>query len=67
MGNQIDWVLLLVCGCQVLCEDLNSNTVSKLSILVWSYECMKVMNLGFVNSNGKLPITLKFGVFIMLV
>ena len=38
------WVLRLVCGCQVFCEDLNSNSVSKLFILIWSYEGMKVMN-----------------------
>ena len=41
MGNQIDGVLLLVCGYQVLCEDLNSYTVSKLLILLWSYEGIK--------------------------
>ena len=29
IGNQIDLVLLLVCGCQVNCEDLNSYTVYK--------------------------------------
>ena len=28
---------------------------------------VKVMNLGFVKSNGKLSITLKFDAFIMLV
>ena len=56
-----------MCEFQAICEELNSNTVSKLSILVWSYECMKVMNLGFVKSNGKLSITLKFDAFIMLV
>ena len=52
---------------QVFSEDLNSNSVFKLFILIWSYEGMKVMNLGFVKSNGKLSITLKFDVFIMLV
>ena len=30
-----------MCGCQVLCEDLNSYIVSKLLILVWSYEGIK--------------------------
>ena len=53
--------------CQVFCEDLNSNSVSKLFILIWSYEGVKVMNLGFVKSDGKLFITLKFEFFIMLV
>ena len=57
ISNQIDWVFLLVCGCQVFSEDLNSNTVSKLLILVWSYEGMKVMNLGYGESNGKFYIT----------
>ena len=52
------------CGCQVFCEDLNSNSVF---ILIWSYEGMKVMNLGFVKSDGKLSIILKFEFFIMLV
>ena len=53
--------------CQVFCEDLNSNSVFKLFILIWSYEGMKVMNFGFVKSNGKLSTMLKFDVFIMLV
>ena len=57
ISNQIDWVFLLVCGCQVFSKDLNSNTVSKLLILVWSYEGMKVMNLGYGESNGKFSIT----------
>ena len=61
------WVLRLVCVCQVFCEDLNSNSVSKLFILIWSYEGVKVMNLGFVKSDGKLFITLKFEFFITLV
>ena len=51
-------------GAKVFCEDLNSNSVFKLFILIWSYEGMKVMNLGFVKSNGKLFIMLKFDVFI---
>ena len=53
--------------CQVFSEHLNSNTVFKLFILIWSYEGMKVMNFGFVKNNGKLSTTLKFDVFIMLV
>ena len=61
------WVLRLVCGCQVFCEHLNSNSVFKLFILIWSYEGMKVMNFGFVKSNGNLSTMLKFNVFIMLV
>ena len=51
----------------MFCEDLDSNSVSKLFILIWSYEGMKVMNLGFVKSNGKLFIMLKFEFFITLV
>ena len=47
ISNQIDRTFLLVCGCQVFSEDLNSNTVSKLFILVWSYEGMKLMNFGY--------------------
>ena len=57
IGNQIDWVLLLVCGCQVLCEDLNFNTVFKLLILVWSYEGMKVLDLGYEKSWEKFSIS----------
>ena len=53
--------------CQVFCEDLNSNSVSKLFILIWSYEGVKVMNLGFVKSDRKLFIMLKFEFFITLV
>ena len=56
-----------MCGCQVFCEDLNSSLVSKLFILIWGYEGIKVMNLGFVKSDGKLFIILKFDFFIMLV
>ena len=54
-------------GCQVFCKEIKSNAVSKLFILIWSYEWMKVMNLGLVNSDGKLSIMLKFEFFIMLV
>ena len=61
------WVLRLVCGCQAFSKEIKSNAVSKLFILIWSYEWMKVMNLGLVNSNGKLSITLKFEFFITLV
>ena len=50
ISNQIDWAFLLVSGCQVFSEDLNSNTVSKLLILVWSYEGMKVMNFSYWKS-----------------
>ena len=58
---------MLVCGCQRFCKEIKSNAVSKLFILIWSYEWMKVMNLGLVNGDGKLSITLKFEFFIMLV
>ena len=61
------WVLRLVGGWQVFSEEIKSNAVSKLFILIWSYEGMKVMNLGHVKSDGKLSITLKFEFFIMLV
>ena len=54
-------------GVWVFCEDLNSNSVFKLFILIWSYEGMKVMNFGFVKSNGKLSTMLKLVVFITLV
>ena len=57
----------LVCGCQVFCKEIKSNAVSKLFILIWSYEWIKVMNLGLVNSDGKLSITLKFEFCITLV
>ena len=40
ISNQIDWVQIWVCGCQVFSEHLNS----------WSYEGMKVMNFGYWNS-----------------
>ena len=53
--------------CQVFSEGFKSNTVSKLFNLIWSYEGIKVMNLGFVKSNGKLSITVKSNGFIMLV
>ena len=49
---------------QVFCEDLNSNTVFKLFILVWSYEGMEVMNLGCEKSYEKFSNTLVFEVFI---
>ena len=55
-----------MCEFQVFCEELNSNTDLKLSIFVWSYEGMKVMDLSFRKGFGKLSNTLKFDVFIML-
>ena len=57
ISNQIDWAFLLVCGCQVFSEDLNSNTVSKLFILVWSYEGMKLMNFGYWKNYKYFTIT----------
>ena len=53
-----------MCGCHVFCEDLNSNTVSKLFIFVWSYEGMEVMDLGFGKGYEKFPKTLIFEIFI---
>ena len=61
------WVLRLVCGWQVFSEEIKLNAVSKLFILIWSYEGTKVMNLGLVKRDGKLCITLKFEFFITLV
>ena len=46
-GNQIDWVIKLVSWFQVFCKEIKSNAVSKLFILVWSYEGMKVLDLGY--------------------
>ena len=57
ISNQIDWVQIWVCGCQVFSEHLNSNTVFKLFILVWSYEGMKVMNFSYWNSYEYFTIT----------
>ena len=57
ISNQIDWVQIWVCGCQVFSEDLNSNTVVKLFILIWSYEGMKGMNFGYWNSYEYFTIT----------
>ena len=54
-------------GAKWFCEDLNYNSVFKLFILIWSYEGVKVMNLDFVKSDGKLFIMLKFEFFITLV
>ena len=39
--------------CQVFSVEIKSNAVSKLFILIWSYEGMKVMNLDLVKSDGK--------------
>ena len=41
----------------MLCEDLNSNTVFKLLILVWSNEGMNVLDLGYEKSLEKFSIT----------
>ena len=57
ISSQIDWAFSLVCGCHVFFEDLNSNTVFKLFILIWSYEGMKVMNLGYWKSYEYFTIT----------
>ena len=46
-GNQIDWVVRWVSWFQVFSMEIKSNAVSKLFILVWSYEGMKVLDLGY--------------------
>ena len=46
-GNQIDWVIKWVSWFQVFSKEIKSNAVSKLFILVWSYEGMKVLDLGY--------------------
>ena len=46
-GNQIDWVVRWVSWFQVFSKEIKSNGVSKLFILVWSYERMKVLDLGY--------------------
>ena len=56
-GNQIDWVIEWVSWFQVFCKEIKSNTVSKLFILVWRYEGMKVLDLGYENSYENFSIT----------
>ena len=56
-GNQIDWVIQWVSWFQVFCKEIKSNAVSKLFILVWSYEGMKVLDLGYENSYENFSIT----------
>ena len=46
-SNQIDSVIKWVSGFQVFCKEIKSNAVSKLFILVWRYEGMKVLDLGY--------------------
>ena len=45
--NWNKWALNVVFKYQVFSEDLKSNTVFRLFILVWSYEGMKVLDLGY--------------------
>ena len=42
---------------QVFCKEIESNAVSKLFILVWHYEGMKVLDLGYENSYENFSIT----------
>ena len=49
-SNQIDSVIKWVSGFQVFCKEIKSNAVSKVFILVWHYEGMKVLDLGYENS-----------------
>ena len=46
-GNQIDSVIKWVSGFQVVSKEIKSNADSKLFILVWSCEGMKVLDLGY--------------------
>ena len=57
IGNQIDWVLKWVCGCQVFSKEIKSNAVSKLFILIWHYGGMKVLDLGYEKSYEKFSST----------
>ena len=43
----------MVCGWQVFSEEIKSNAVSKFFILVWHYEGMKVLDLGYEKSYEK--------------
>ena len=56
-SNQIGWVLEWVCWCQLFSEEIKSNAVSKLFILVWSNEGMKVSDLGYEKSYEKFSNT----------
>ena len=56
-GNQIDWVIQYVSWFQVFCKEIKSNVVSKLFILIWHYEGMKVLDLGYENSYENFSIT----------
>ena len=46
----------MVFVCQVFSKGLKSNPVSKLFILIWSYEGMKMLALDDEKSNGKFSI-----------
>ena len=50
--------------CSSLSEDLKSNTVFKLYSLFWSYEGMKVLDLGYEKSYEKFSNTPIFEIFI---
>ena len=56
-SNQIDSVIKWVSGFQVFCKEIKSNAVCKLFILVWHYEGMKVLDLGYENSYENFSIT----------
>ena len=56
-SNQIDSVIEWVSWFQVSCKEIKSNAVSKLFILVWYYEGMKVLDLGYENSYENFSIT----------
>ena len=56
-SNQIDSGIKWVSGFQVFCKEIKSNAVSKLFILVWHYEGMKVLDLGYENSYEYFSIT----------
>ena len=46
-----------MCGWQVFSEEIKSNAVPKLFILVWSYEGMEVLDLGYEKSYEKFSNT----------
>ena len=56
-SNQIDSVIKWVSGFQVFCKEIKSNAVYKFFILVWHYEGMKVLDLGYENSYENFSIT----------
>ena len=46
-----------MCGCQLFSKKIKSNAVFKLFILIWHYEDMKVLDLGYEKSYEKFSST----------